>query len=472
MRPARLLFLLLAGVSAAIALHPRPPASAAPAPDGGANEQSKARWMGVATCSAAGCHHGNGPREQAGSEYSTWAAHDKHAKAFAVLENERSRQMIRNLYGDKTTKLATTDELCLKCHAMYGGEDDLRGERFYQGDGVGCECCHGRAEHWLGEHYRNDFLRLLGPEKEQRYGLRDLKDLAVRARTCAGCHVGGPDKEVNHDLIAAGHPRLNFEFSAFLALYPRHWTRESELRRHADFEARAWAVGQVASAEAAVKLLEARAANPKKPWPEFAEYACYACHKDLSADLPAMKGRPPGSLPWATWYVAELEPLAGFDRVPLGQKNALLRVLQEQMQAGSPDRAKVARQAAELAGVLHTWSVRLSDPAAPARSPAGVRDLARALAADGAKRATEGMDWDQATQVFLALAALNQGLADLQGASTPPPLLGELKGLHALLRGSFELGFDSPRLFPRNARPFLADRLKAISDRMGNKPGE
>jgi hypothetical protein len=35
---------------------------------------------------------------------------------------------------------------------------------------------------------------------------------------------GKPWRDVNHDLIAAGHPRLSFELSAFMATMPPHWT--------------------------------------------------------------------------------------------------------------------------------------------------------------------------------------------------------------------------------------------------------
>ena len=41
-----------------------------------------------------------------------------------------------------------------------------------------------------------------------------LRPTGPTAEACAACHVGdGLDREVNHDLIAAGHPRLNFELT-------------------------------------------------------------------------------------------------------------------------------------------------------------------------------------------------------------------------------------------------------------------
>ena len=47
------------------------------------------------------------------------------------------------------------------------------------------------------------------------------------------------------DLIAAGHPRLNFEFSSALAKYPAHWRVDGEQARYPDLGWRAWQVGQV-----------------------------------------------------------------------------------------------------------------------------------------------------------------------------------------------------------------------------------
>ena len=33
---------------------------------------------------------------------------------------------------------------------------------------------------------------------------------------------------MNHDLVAAGHPRLNFEYASYLAAYPKHWKEPHE----------------------------------------------------------------------------------------------------------------------------------------------------------------------------------------------------------------------------------------------------
>src|SRR5262249_29449111 len=141
------------------------------------------------------------------------------------------------------------------------------------------------------------------------------KDVLQRARLCADCHVGGPEREVNHDLLAAGHPRLNFEFSSFQAIYPQHWCDRDDRARYPDFEARSWAVGQVVSAQTALNLLAYRANNKKAPWPEFAENNCYSCHHDLRGRLGRGQNLDlgPGVLTLNDWYYAELPAALGFE---------------------------------------------------------------------------------------------------------------------------------------------------------------
>src|SRR5262249_53689511 len=141
--------------------------------------------------------------------------------------------------------------------------------------------CHGPAEKWLTTHYLREWQQKK-PEEKEALGLRPTKDLVVRAQVCVTCHVGGSGSEVNHDLIAAGHPRLRFEYGAYLANLPKHWDEKKDRKGRPDFDAQVWAVGQVVSMQASLQLLEHRAAAPKAPWPEFAEYDCFACHHDLA----------------------------------------------------------------------------------------------------------------------------------------------------------------------------------------------
>src|SRR5690606_32482371 len=87
--------------------------------------------------------------------------------------------------------------------------------------GVGCEDCHGPADEWLNLHYRDGW-----PEAfpEAATAMQALRPTAARADVCLRCHVGdGLGREVNHDLIAAGHPRLKFELTLYSDAMPRHW---------------------------------------------------------------------------------------------------------------------------------------------------------------------------------------------------------------------------------------------------------
>jgi hypothetical protein len=352
--------------------------------------------------------------------------------------------MVRNLYGDRAKPAAQT-EVCLKCHATGGGADaDAVGARFWIGDGVGCESCHGAAERWLGEHYRDPY-RSLPPDQKvpalEPLGMRNLRNLEARAKLCSQCHVGDKDHDVNHDLIAAGHPRLNFEFSGALAIYPRHWTNREN-------EAQAWVVGQLVCADAALRLLEARAA--KQPWPEFAEYNCYGCHKDLSAKLPVRKDKDHklGAPTWGTWYLSLSKDLTGADLGPLRRT----------METLSPDARKAGEEARVLAGVFEQRLRALAGPVTPDRA----LELMRGLTTEWAPRTS--VDFDEACQLYLALAALNPGKD-----RPDDPVRAELAKMGRELRASFDPRYTSPKLYDQNARKNVNVHLRAILGDLGGR---
>jgi len=148
----------------------------------------------------------------------------------------------------------------------------------------------------------------------------DTNNIAVRARECAKCHVGAADRQVNHDLIAAGHPPLKFELAAYQDMLPKHWDDRQERCKKPHFELQLWSVGQLASAEAALRVLQQRASaslmqqdknrSPQQriqpAWPELAEYDCFSCHKDLiDPSWRQQRGyhdRRLGMAAWRTWY--------------------------------------------------------------------------------------------------------------------------------------------------------------------------
>src|SRR5262249_45161428 len=150
-------------------------------------------------------------------------------------------------------------------------------------------------------------------------------------------------------LIAAGHPRLNFEFGAYHANMPHHWSdaRDKDAKygdAGPDFEARAWAVGQAVTADAALKLLAHRADKESAPWPEFAEYDCFACHHNLQGKSWRQERdlkRAAGSLTWGTWYFPMPRLLAKMDKEPLSG----LEELEREMSKAVPSKDVVSRKA-------------------------------------------------------------------------------------------------------------------------------
>jgi hypothetical protein len=437
----------------------------------GAARADGARLQGVASCAATACHNANGPPGSQGSEYTTWAAADPHARAYRVLFEERSVRMAKNLKlpGGRPEKA----DLCLNCHVYPNLSSHVsRSERFRPGDGVGCEACHGAAEQWLSTHY------LDGPGKE---GMANTKDLRVRAEVCVRCHVGAGDMDVNHDLIAAGHPRLRFEYGAYLASYPgKHWKTQRDRDRYPDLEARAWVLGQLVSAEAALKLLSHRADKAReggKPWPEFAEYNCAACHHGLTGERGRQeRGFGPwtaGSLPWGTWYYPLLPTLD--QQMPgKGAKDALQN-LKKLLRARVPDEKRVADEAGKAAKVLRDWleSLNLDKPETnPALLKRRYDRLLADLAADGQglAAAKAGKDrapanWDGATQLYLGLAALRHGLSDL--GETRQGFKEDLQDLRRHLEKAFPEERDQLYNSPSRFEPAEVEKaLRRIRERL------
>lgn len=404
--------------------------------------------VGVGSCSSVACHGSSAPAGAKGSEYTTWGAHDRHARAYEVLTQPHSERIAR-LYRGRADARAESDRLCLGCHVAEDAGQWTKSASSLLADGVGCESCHGAAGRWLAPHTTFGWSAQSDDQK-RLLGFRPLKSLPDRADACVGCHVGRPGVEVNHDLIAAGHPRLGFELSAFLAMMPHHWDERADRARDPDFEARAWAIGQVRSARAALELLAGRAQASSEtseqathaPWPELSEYGCFACHHDLRGGTPAIgqgRTRALGSPPWGTWYTRMLRTLAGQEpsnaraQAALTQLDALERLMAS---PGSPS-ARVAAQAQSAAKALASWTPA---PLQQTMSTAQVRGLFTAVASSGARVGPSG--WDENTVRYLALAALHKALDDIDPSQCKPGWADALRAMQQSL--AFPPRTDSP----------------------------
>ena len=430
------------------------------------------RLVGSASCAAAACHGGLSGHPTIGAEFPIWSGRDPHSRAYSVLLNDLSQQMAKRL---ELKQPAHESAVCLNCHspATTVTETVPRRERLPI-DGVSCEQCHGPAEHWLTAHVRKDWhARSL--EEKLRLGYRDLSDVLTRANLCVDCHVGGPGRDVNHDLIAAGHPRLFFELSAFHANWPKHWPNESDSKRHSIdagkekstasyFEAKLWAIGQVATAQRSMELLAGRATDaeskPSASWPELAEWNCFACHHDLQAaswrqarSSLANASRVKDSMAGNAWPYALIEPLAiEMNHAEIVGEKSLWKPLRGLIAKPVSQPAPIQKHATTIATELSVWAQQLNQLEASGQhfSAAAIDKLRlRLVGDDGAKLIAQ--DWDSATQLTLALTSLHHASIAVRTANTPADEQRD-REVQAVIDSmneslNFPLGFQSPRDF-------------------------
>lgn len=393
-------------------------------------------FQGVASCAASACH-GNGQTGSRGGEWNTWARLDPHARSFEILLEDRSRQIERNLNPSTAEPRPERNELCLNCHVQPGIIQASRSPRFVFADGVGCESCHGPAGNWIHEHAQPGWQR----SGDGNAGMKNTPDLAVRAEVCVTCHIGKGDIQVNHDLIAAGHPRLRFEFATYFARYPAHWSGEKDQKRYPDLEARAWIVGQAVSALAALNLLSHRARSKEGVWPELAEFDCYACHHDLAPRSWRQENPGPGSSPGKLvlndWYYAAL---------PAATKEIDPAPLASLMKQPNAERSRIAeladKQIRGLEKVKSGLSAKTLDRPARMALLGGLAQI---------ERLPGPPSWDRDTQLYLGGVALTASKTDTDFRSP-------LAALHSVLHQAHQTGSGDWLVSPRGYEPNEVNR--------------
>jgi hypothetical protein len=312
---------------------------------------------------------------------------------------------------------------------------------YFRTDGVSCESCHGPAGKWLTTHYAESWQSKT-PAQKQSLGMTDTQSILGRAKLCATCHVGTPGMDVDHDLIAAGHPRLSFEFTAFHTGMPRHWP-DAKDRVRTDFEYRAWLAGQLVTAHASLELLADRASDAKKPWPELAEHDCAACHHDLQASSkrPQRTGKL-GAVPWSGWNLG-MTPRA---LQAVGADGKAIVDLRQELDRGWNDRQAIAQKARQASMAIKPLLERID----AIEDPENV--LLEILVHDNRRAA---QSWDDAAQIGLALAALRKAEIDRK---TPLPGSYRLAVQDFSRRLTFPANYDYPAsLDPLAVRQRLID---------------
>ena len=430
-------------------------------------ESGALNLVGTNSCAAGSCHGGARLSEgRSFAAYQIWMRKDPHARAYEVLSNERSSHMMALLYPKENGPAphATQEARCLNCHVTTETSGDLQllPAAHAVTDGVGCESCHGPAKQWLGLHSTIAW-RGLSPEAKSSLGFVDTTaDIAGRARLCANCHVGSPGRDVNHDLIAAGHPRLNFEFSTFHANLPKHWDAQSprsteirDIEKDPAFEARAWLTGQLVTAQTSLRLLQHRT-EERQPWPELSEYACFSCHHDLKENSwYQSRRRSTGRYSWGTWNYGTFPAIS--EDV---EANGKFESLKQLMEGSFPDRGEVHQRAADLDLVLGKL---IRQESSRDYSTHGLDQLTLQMIAHSRKGDLPAQSWDQTAQLYLAAVAIS--LAREKTAASDPRNLTIQHELEAIRQELlFEENVDSPRDYSGSQIEVILKRLHGIQE--------
>ena len=413
------------------------------------------------------------------SEVSVSLVRDEHVKAYAVLFNERSREMGRRLKTE-----VHRDARCLTCHTgypTYQMEVDHQGLAGVDVDtfngGVSCEGCHGPSGNspsgdpgWRDKHEdvsrpdRGDELtwRFFDPKKKtEDYGFIDVRSPASRARICLSCHLGDVEagRVVTHQMYAAGHPPLPaFEMENFVQQMPAHWRslgekdkklvdeflrwtedpllsgyagQEDYVRQNMD-RTESMLVGGLVSFSENLRLVSELAnetvsfpAGIEKPaWPDLTTFDCYACHHELrypgwrqARGYKTLPGRPT----LRTWPVALVRLIAqkeGTEETLDGHLEAISKVLSRRP-FGEP---RALHQACEEAA---RWADDLADELQQRRVTRQQAEDWRLRIADFCAHQT--LDYDSARQLLWAFLVVDRELRPVasvaSGSTSPRPLI-------------------------------------------------
>lgn len=441
-----------------------------PAPAAVEQRPAPRSLVGAGGCTSSGCHaapvEGHSPWQSA---YTVWATRDPHARAHAVLREPLAERIVAAVAARDPSRPqppAHENMACVGCHATARGP--------MAGEGVSCESCHGAAGAWLAAHTAKDWKT-----RGNTLGMVDLADPFKCASMCADCHVGGPPtadgaiREVTHDLVAAGHPRLAFELRSYKRGEPPHWRDRfaSPEGPGAPGPLDEWALGRLGAlsnylGQVASQSQAARSGNRGITcgvWPEFTAFDCHGCHRPamlVSAPTVAVRrgGSPPGG--------PRLEPMQ-FMLIDLilpgsaAESVATARAAVERSWTRPPDPASLLA------------AVRAIEQAGPQLGPrlAGIPagELASRIVAG-----TNAANWAEAAAALAALEAIADREIAAGGSAVPGEVRARLAALRTLLEfpiesdGGITVRFESPRGYDATA---VAGHLRAVAESLGAARG-
>ena len=376
-------------------------------------------FLRIQSCASSTCHGGvedRGPKWN--HSIATWNRRDPHATAGEILRRDAptaSADIVRRLAPAAATDDAVYRQVlrtrCISCHtsatATHVDDPSIAPEAFESvvSGGVSCQSCHGPASAWLSAHLSVAFDG--GSDAAAGMGFVNLEDPATRAEQCVGCHVGsrtrdGVVRDMNHDLIAAGHPPLRFDLLTFDANQPKHWDVQTRTARPAVQRRRIGRqVARIQAATLAAQRATDHTRSPDVPFPELSDHDCFACHARLSIgdydirgldddrDLPTVSRGIPGwnAWQWTRWHTGGSRSSDDHVAPPIPGRSS-----PEEAVAFAAARRRDA--VAELARVQTT----ADDTASTATQ---LSRLAERLADDPPR------DWNEAADVHLDLRAIS-----------------------------------------------------------------
>ena len=450
---------------------------------------------GSTSCGNQGCHGRLDPLPQQPllrNESTTWFAMDPHAGAYELLKEERSRGIADRLNGPG--KPAHLDARCLSCHAnpvVAKFAEDHQQELWnnlemareldraaMKGTGVGCESCHTSPGHSTGEYLTKHVE--WGPtavgldlwksadrlNSWESAGLAPLTRSRVLVELCSSCHVGSPGdarepaRDCNHDIMAAGHPRLVFDAPTYLSRLPSHWNT----KQYSDPDSRMAGMHVTGQAVAAHKLVSLSAIHARReglPWPEFSDMDCYSCHSKLTASTDSWRHRG-----WLSGDIGRSVSPGHFvsNRMAVslavtmgGQSSAESAMEAWSKSVGSGRRKDVARAADALLLELEKW---LDEAKALEMIPPLKRGEFLRRLGNPAGKAIESGRWDQAEAFTVSLYWLSRGIK-------PDPEPDLFESSFAAL--AFPKGHQGPLEFHRTDK---VQAMKKLADWSRNLAGQ
>ena len=396
-----------------------------------------------------------------------WLDQDPHSRAYSSLLSQTSARIISRLVKEELEPSSQSyrDVLNARCVSCHASENAPEKDRVL---GADCQVCHGSADAWGSEHYSRDFKAL----KESRFDntrMLNVESMASRARICASCHIGelnrssepnkGKDREVDHRLMAAGHPPMHFDFESYLRRYPVHWdTRDETTELGSSVGVERWRIGKITVAITKLNLLAARAERSTtssaklNDWPELTEYSCTSCHHSLDQSNWRQARSATSIATWDDWCISQLD--CSVREQSRDELMSQLTTLKRSVEQLSPE----SRQVAMNASTLRRWlEIELDHVSSPSENTVD-RILPKLMSR--LENVDKIHNWESATQWYIATRVLAERIG-VAGLNVPVPFVVEDPFLASEKKREpmFSKDFDTPK-------PFHPDMLKNYSNNL------